>query len=104
MVLERDAHGVSPHFTMATNRRVESLYPYRVEQSSESSCLPFPSSHSRAFLLLHGVFDKHRSVGRFARMSDPIQTAQCLERFFLAEAQRLQVGDTTSAVNAYHGA
>jgi hypothetical protein len=31
---------LSPHFTIATNRRVESLFPFRVEQSSENSSLP----------------------------------------------------------------
>lgn len=61
IVLERDVHGVSPHFTIPTNRRVESLCPLASRQCSEFlTSLPFPCSHSRTFLALHGLFVKHR--------------------------------------------
>jgi hypothetical protein len=40
IVLERDVHGVSPHFTIATNRRVESRVVW--PQSNAQRVLDFP--------------------------------------------------------------
>jgi hypothetical protein len=84
-ILERDLHRVSPHFPIATNRRVESLYP--LASSNAQRVLDFPS-----LLAFENLFGSARTFRQAQLVTKPGDCLPLVRRSVLRNVELSSCG------------